>query len=180
MAVCPSDTQSGISSVITDINLWPAVSPGLGWAQWDSHCGEVAPASWQQPPFPSLIPLLPAGPEIRKIMLWYGHRWHGKTNSRKKRETDSVYSCECVCTLHEVTAGRQQTMEIRGHHKIYLAFLPFSAILLSLIPANHEFLSQNSTADTHVVKHGCWITENSNYWNILKRDVKKDTMMVFC
>lgn len=43
----------------------------------------------------------------------------------EERETDSVYSCVCICTLHGVTAGRQQTLEIRGHHKIYLAFLSF-------------------------------------------------------
>lgn len=95
-----------------------------------------------------------------------------------KRETDSVYSCVCICTLHGVTAGRQQTMEIRGYHKIYLAFLPFSAVLLSLIPATHEFLSQNRTVESPVVKHGCWIPEYSNYQNKLERDLEKDTMMI--
>lgn len=100
-----------------------------------------------------------------------------KPTAGRKRETGSVYSCVCICTLHGVAACRQQTMEIRGHHQIYLAFLPFSAILLSLFPANHKFLSQNGTADTPVVKHGCWITACSNYWNALKRDMEKDTMV---
>lgn len=48
--------------------------------------------------------------------------WQSQLQGRRGRLTVCIV---CICTLHGVTAGRQQTLEIRGHHKIYLAFLSF-------------------------------------------------------
>lgn len=87
--------------------------PGVGTARqspWGS-CGinPSSPASWQQPPFPSLIPLLPASLGIRNIFLWYEDRWHGKANCR---EEEGDWQCVFMCVhLHSAWAYSLQTAD---------------------------------------------------------------------
>lgn len=163
-------TQDDVSHLIAHVCLWRKVSPEMGWEQQDIHCGQAGGASGRTTlpshPGSSLFFLPSSSPSCRlrnkKCLPVVLDSWQGKAGFREKRETGDIYPCARICSLLGVTAGRQQTVEIRGHCKIYLPFLPFCATFSTLVPANYKSFHQNWTAASSMVTHGCRITVGSN------------------